>query len=425
VLHLKFKDLDLFPMICADLVQAKTDGALTAQGRLEKLIGDAGPSQRPVLVVGSLYQSEPSNVNWPVAIDAWLNQVTSGRAALVAIANVAIDRPISDEARDCWRSLSGVLVRRIDRPHNQRDLPVARGVTGQDLRGAMLRHTKPYVASGTLTWRPYGPTGDLFYWHASMGAALTPDGVAAPLEDPPSTLACEVLRFVRRTEPHAAWGPRVQSGLLELRRHLEADSVPNAVCIATTLLDGVSVPAERDPDKLHEAPLQPALRDGLHALATLSSVDNLLWQKEPSQVGQLRCADINVNVLVWRDPQRSGPAMKHALGAWAKTPGEHPPLVVFGQGPLTSPREGVISVHPRDDIEAAPESQADLGLGGSLGIQDTDITEPQARRSVACLHLERLHSLYADHVPGEGAEADQNRIADLKAKLVAVFEVVA
>ncbi len=403
LLRVSFEDLDLFPLICADMVQTFAEGDATAVHRVRAALqGEVGG--KPALITGSLLQGVPSNPNWAVAVDNWLNQATLGRAALVALSNISVDQPVFDEEQDSWRSLTGVFGRMTVMPHNQTSVRVARGVGTPSVRGSVLRTTAPYAAGGQLSWGPHPVTGDRFYWQAGMGAPIDGGGFAVPVDRPPTIECTELARFTRRVPAEQAWCPRVGTGLNLIRTHVESGAPPEGEELLTSLLRGVSNDGRCAADQVAREPHGSALRQGLHSLATLVSEDaHFGWRTDQGKTGQLTLGQAVANVLVWRDPSLSGLQMKHALGAWAQEPEEHPPLLVLAAGPHGQLPEGTLVGHPRDNIEAAPDSAAALSADGGLADDPTDITQRRALRSVACVSLERVTDLYVNYEADEDA----------------------
>ncbi|PZU59674.1 MAG: hypothetical protein DI552_05640 [Brevundimonas sp.] len=402
LLKVVFGDVDVFPIICADLVQTLADGPGTAARRVRSHIEAGGTPDRPILITGSLEQAVPSNANWAVAIDTWLNQITLGRPALFAISNVSIDDPAPDETVDRWRSLTGVFGRMTAMPKNQKPLRVSRNIETDNVRGVVVRQSSPYVASGMLKWPPYGPTGDQYYFHAPMGVSVIDQGIPVPVARPPDIPDTELARFLRRYPAQAGWCPCVGDGLQAMGVHLEATGSPAGREFLTSLLNGVSTKALGDPDSMHAPETSVALAQGLHGLATLVSCEQTDWRTGDGEVGQLNLPDQAMNVLVWRDSKLTGPQIRHELGDWAGRGGPHPPLVVVTSGPRTAPDEGVVEPHPRDNIASPPQNAEGLQVAGDLADAAQDVTERRGRRLVACVRLDRVAEVY------ESSNAAQN-----------------
>ncbi|MQB09394.1 hypothetical protein DXT96_05895 [Agrobacterium sp. ICMP 6402] len=414
LLQVSFDDLDLFPVICADMVQTFAQGEETAVHRVRAALQDSAAPDKPILITGSLVQREPSNANWAVAIDTWLHHIAPGRATLVALANVAIDSPVWPEAQDSWRSLTGAFARMTSIPKNQANLRVARGVATPSVRGAVLRLTSPYAAGGPLCWPPYGPTGEQFFWHAAMGTPLETTGILPPVLRPPEIDQVELTRFTRRAPVEETWCPRVAAGLTFVRQHIDSNAAPRAAELLAGLLHGVRVDDRCSPDKVAEDPRGAALAKAVHSLATLlTEADAFAWRSGVGQVGQLVLQGTGANILVWCDSVLSGRQIRHAVGAWAEEPKTHPPLVVLAGGQYGQIEEGPVVGHPRDNIASGPDSRAHFNLGGGLADNAGDITELRSVRSAALLRLDRLIELYVDY---EAAQDDQ-RMADLIERL--------
>jgi hypothetical protein len=414
LLRLSFGDLDVFPMICADMVQTLAQGEETAVHRIRAVLDGDGDVAKPILVTGSLVQGEPSNPNWAIAIDQWLHQIAPTRHTLVALANVAIDKPVWPEEQDGWRSLTGVFSRMAEMPKNQANLSLTRGVGTPSVRGAVLRLTRPYVAGGPLAWPKYGPTGEQFFWHVPMGAPLDGKGVPLPVELPPNIETIELARFARRAPIEPTWSPRVAAGLKVVVKHIEDKAAPPAAELLPSLLYGVDVTDHCSPDNIAAGPIGAALVEVIHGLATLvTEPQSIAWRTAQGQVGQLVLQGAEANILLWRDPRRSGRVIGHAVAEWTRQPETHPTLLVLAQGRYGQVEEGLAVGHPRDNITTGPEPDAPLGVGGGLADHVTDITEPQRVRSAVVLRLDRLIELYMDYEP----DHDEARMADLIASL--------
>ena len=412
-LQVRFDDLELFPMICADMVQTFAQGVGTAAHRFRAALQDGTAAGKPVLVTGSLIQMEPSNPNWAIAIDNWLHHVAPGRDTLVALANVAVDKPLWPEVQDSWRSLTGVFNRMAPIPRNQANLRLTRSIATASVRGAVLRVTTPYVTGGPLAWPDYGPTGEQFFWHAAMGASLDTTGVRLPVERPPEVENIELFRFTRRAPIGEAWCPRVAAGLAVVRTHIAANDTPTAAELLVGLLHGVSATANCSPEKVAMEPNGAALAEAIHALATLlTETERFTWRTGERQVGQLFLRGSNVNILVWRDPTQSGRQIGHAVGEWTDGP-EHPTLIVLAKGQYGHVEEGVATRHPRDNIASGPDFRAPLSLGGGLADHPSDITERQGIRKAVLVRLDRLIELYIDYEADEDAQRMEELIKRL------------
>ncbi|CAB3647384.1 ABC-three component system protein [Achromobacter pestifer] len=407
LLHLRFDDLDLLPLICADLVQPAAQNPASPQARLQSMLMNLS-NDRPTLVVGSLLQTG-FNQNWAVAIDSLLNVVLAGRSGVVALCNVAHDEPVANESHDRWRSLSGVFAPYGAMTRGQANLPAARALNAQGVAGAVVRQTHPSVTAGIVAWAPYNPVNGNFIWRGNMACAIHADGIVAPIATAPVAAACEIARFLRRHPPGPGCAPRLTIGVREVDEQLRCGAPPDPASILQSTLDGIRPAKPMDPDALDDAEVTSALKAGLHALATLKSIDGIGWQLSPGMAGQLRIDAQDLHLLVWRSPSESPRALQRHLSAWRLEGGMHPYLVVFGSTRMGDLADGEIDVDRRDDISVAPAVSTELFATGSLSPVAGDITTAKGMRRVAGLSLSHVASVYADY----DATEDNQRVTTL------------
>jgi hypothetical protein len=416
LLHLRFNDVDVTPVICADLIQPAWLNQASPQARIQRLLNTL-PNDRPALVVGSLLQVG-FNQNWAVAIDALLNVVLAGRKGAVALCNVAHDVPVANEDNDKWRSLSGVFAPYGEMTHGQASLPAVRPLNAQGVAGAVVRQTHPIVTAGIVSWPPYDPINGKFVWRGNMVCEIHPVGLMAPIRVAPTIAACEIVRFLRRHGAGPRSAPRLDAGIQELAGHLKGSGLPSPATVLQMTLGGVNTKKIAEPDQLNDPDIISALRSGLHALATLKSIPGIGWQPSPTEMGQLRIDAQNRDVLVWRSPSDSPRAMRRQLATWRLSGGDHPDLVVFGSTPMGDIADGAIEEDRRDDISLAPGVNTGLAVGGSLASRAGDITVPKMPRNVACLGLTHIASVYAEY---EAAE-DTLRVTELLHRIDTVVQ---
>ncbi len=400
VTHLRFADVDLFPLICADLLQPIAPHPDSAQARIREVLTNGVPTNRPAMVVGSLLQ-RGYNENWEIAIDSLLNQVMVDRPGLVALCNISYDQPVADESRDRWRSLTGIYGKWGELTKGQQNLPVSRRLNVRGIVGAVVRHSDPTVSTGKVDWGPYGPIDGKFIWHAEMHSACGTDGITAPIKLPSGPEGCELSRFIRRHPPEPKWSPRLANGLTGLSKHIASGAEPNPRRLLEGLLAGVT-PAAVDPDNLHEVLIQPAAVAAVHSLAVVSTIQGIEWQSNNDFIGQLRLDSSNRNILIWRDPRKTSGQMRSELGAWRLGASPHPDLIVIGASRLGDLDAGVIVEHRRDDVAAAPPPALNLGATGALAAETSDITRPRGKRNVAALGLAEVAKIYAEFDPAQG-----------------------
>ncbi|BBK44290.1 hypothetical protein STVA_43100 [Allostella vacuolata] len=416
ILHLRFGDVDLFPLICADLIQPAAQYPGSPQARIQTIFAGV-PAERPAMVVGSLFQ-EGFNPNWAIAVDALLNTALVGRPAAIALCNIAHDKPQPAEEQDRWRSLSGVFAPFGVIPKGQANLPAARALNAQGIAGAVVRYSHGCATAGVVAWPPYGPINGMLVWRGNMYCRVTDEGLAVPIAPAPATAACEIARFLRRYPPGPDTAPRLTEGMAMINDQLCSADPPMPDALLAATLDGVAAKGQRDPDVLADAEVTSALKAGLHALATVRSIEGVSWQTRIGLTGQLRIEAKRRHLLIWRSPTGSPRSMRRELAKWRMHFGTHPDLVVLGATPIGELGDGEIVEDRRDDISLAPPAEAALAAGGSLAASIADITAARALRRVAGLGLSHVASVYADHERSE----DDARVAALLASIDAFFQ---
>jgi hypothetical protein len=402
-LHLRFTDVDVFPIICADLLQPRTVGREVAQSKLETFLRRE-PDHRPILITGSLLQNA-YNFNWEVAIDSIVNSVAPHRKTVLALANQATSIASADENVDRWRSMSGVFTRSSEL-RKQSSLPAGRSLRTASIVGMVVRDSGPCVVAGPIAWPPYGPTSDKFVWHPEVLVPLEPTGIVSPIRLPGEIEATEICRFAKRYPSQPMWSPKVVTGLQAIQDHLANTNPPRARTILNSALSGVAAQCDSeyapcDPDDLGEPLANDAFQIALHALALLLTFDDLSWQRDENCGGQLRRAADDTNILIWRDPVRHSRQMKRLLGLWMQMPGEHARLLIIGEGFRSQLDDGLLSRDRRDDVAEAPGSDQELGAIGGLAAAHEDVTVSRGSRVVACIgvhtftsHFRLLHALF-------------------------------
>ncbi len=394
LLRLRFNDFDLVAMICADMVQPLAAGGGAAVARIKKEL-ESSPETKPILIFGSLLQAD-QNDNWSVAIDQWLNVATLGRPALVAIANVASGKLSVCEKIDKWRSMTGVYQRLSDVPRNQKHLRSARALDGHNTKGAVVRRTTPCIVSGPISWPPYNPTGEMFYWRADMSCPTSKNGICVPITSPPAIADTEFGRFVDRQRGRPDLPQPLAKSLRLMSVDLENSKGPAASLLFSTLLGGIDAARQaHDPDEICDGDTEIALRHGLCSLATLRYSGSLAWGGGDQEVGQLKKTG-GPNILVWRDPKKSATSIGTSLAAWTMGLGPHPDLVAIVEGPNGAPPAGTIVPERHVNFAAPPGHSVDLGLKGSLESASSDFTEPHISRRVTCIPLQEVRSFGLD-----------------------------
>lgn len=405
IVRLSFSDVDVFPLVCADLLQEPDASGSSPRQRVARAIA-TGPGGRPVLVTGSLLQTRPWDWNWQHAIGSVVADAAPNRTVVMAIANQAYGRPRETEDEDKWRSLSGVYASKQVYPKGATPFPSGRPVSvGASAEGLVIRDCSPCVVGGPILVSRVGPVTGLHLWQAAACFPLDGEGIGEAFTPHACAVTYETHRLTRRHPGQDAYSPRVAQGLAVLRAHLEGRTSPDAGDILRSLLSGTEPAAEDITDDLHLS--MPELEAAIHALAVLCTFDELVPHGRAGLDGQLRFRDADAHILVWKARKQIGTRMYRMLQAWTAQAGGHPPLVVVGSPSRGLPlRAGPVELDRRSDWTAPPPSN-DAGGFGPGRPASRDITQPRVSRRATCIDLALLEEIYLDH----DADLDAERIA--------------
>lgn len=404
VLRLRLADLDLFPLICAEVVQAEAPGAPTTRERIRAALEADVRDAHPVLVTASLLQDAPANKNWRRAIDRFVNEISATRRVSFVTCNQACCPCHSLEEVDRWRSLSGAFGPFATFPRGLRGSGGGRPISVPGTaEGVLIRGSGPRVAAGPLSFHEPGPATALDLWRIEYTLPLTEAGLGVRQDVDETAEAHELDRLTRRLPVEPGWNVRLVEGLEAVRRHLAGRAHPLAGDLLSSLLGG-TVGTRVDPDKLE--PHLEIIGEAMHGLAALAGVAGIDWHDAEGRHGQLRLAGSGAHVLIWRDPVRGGQEMLRVLEAWARAPNPHPHLIVVGTGRRQNLPDGPVTGDRRSDLTEPPAEPGDISL-------------PRTQRAVTCIGLQRVADIYMDgSVPAADAVAallDLLAVADREA----------
>ena len=408
VLHLKFNDVSIFPVICADLLDSVNTPGST-QEKIRNSITDDNRHNIPILITGSLWQSG-YNRNWEVAIGDILHHVVKDRPAALALCNIAHDKPQLLESSDRWRSMSGVFVKYEDLPKCQQNLNAGRALETANVSGVVIRDSKPCVVGGKLSWRPYSPVAGQFLWHSDALCHINERGVDLLSSTSNTTIRCEFKRNLRRFPTQKDWDPRVARGLNELISKSETISEQLLEKLVSYIIDGVAYDEIAEPDLLYES---ESYREGIYAIAALKTLDEADWLTDEGQDGHLVSSGV-INLLVWSERKRTYRFVRRKVEEWLKAPEAHPNLIVFGCG-AGNADEGEVFVSLRSDISAP--TQKIEGMDGGFFDEQNTIAEPKVVRRAAVYNIDKISAMYKDFVPGEAVD----RASELQSVIVNAF----
>jgi len=408
VLHLRFNDLSIFPVICADLLDSLNTNGST-QEKISKAIAVDQRPNTPVLITGSLWQLG-YNRNWEVAIGNILHHVVKDRPAAVVLCNIAHDDPQSLESSDKWRSMSGVFVKFDDLPRCQQHLHAGRALETASMSGVVIRDSRPCLVGGKVSWRPYNPVAGQFLWHSDVLCLINDHGVDLLSSTNNTTIRCEVKRNLRRFPSSKDWDPRVARGISDFVSKSEVFPELFLERLVAYILEGLSKGATFKPDLLHE---NESYREGIYALAALKTLDNADWLMEEDQDGHLVSSGV-VNMLVWNERRRTYKFVRRQVEEWLEAPIPHPNLIIFSCG-AGDVKEGEVFIGLRSNISApSPEI---LGLDNEFFGGVNNISGPKIIRRAALYSVDKVSAMYKDFVPSEAAD----RASELQSVIVNAF----
>jgi hypothetical protein len=148
ILRLDGKDVVIFPLICADLICKEAN---SPSDRIQKSLSENSPSNRKVLVTGSLLNKKSDCDHWKTSIGDLLYASKASNVRLL-LCNCVNPTPVKNEATDKWRCLSGVFQYRENCKPPRKPLPCIRYVDGEKFSGLVLRNSEVGVVYGKLQW---------------------------------------------------------------------------------------------------------------------------------------------------------------------------------------------------------------------------------------------------------------------------------
>lgn len=395
VVHLKFNDLSVFPVICADLLNSVSCSGSTQSKIARAIVRDDRPDV-PALVTGSLWQSG-YNRNWEVAIGDILRHVFNRRPGVLVLCNIAHDKPGRLEDEDKWRSMSGVFVSYEDLPKCQQNLNAGRALETPNISGVVIRDSKACLVAGKLSWRPFTPVAGQFLWHPDSLCHISNVGIDLLNSATNTAIRCEVVRNIRRFPSREDWDPRVARGLNEFRSKVGVLSEQQLEKLVSYILEGSSENFSAKPDLLHGS---ESYHEGIYAIALLKTLDGADWLTDDSQDGHLVSSG-DTNLLVWSERTRTHRFVRKKIEEWLGSPDSHPNLIVFGSAAGLA-AEGEVFVSSRSDISTSTLNIP--GLDSEFSDEGDSITEYKIIRRAALYSLDKVAGMYKDFVPSEAVE---------------------
>ncbi len=322
ILQLDNEDLQLFPVICADLI---SEQAKSPRVRIARALEQIPPNGPKVLVAAPLYTDKPQSNHWTGVINNIVS-LHSRRAGLIFVNQLAANCFI-DPDEDRWRCLSGGFVHKhVMATPPSIPLSAVRYVSTNEGSGLLLRQAKSGVAFGSFRWVNAAELGRM--WVPQH--RVLENGHLQLLTE--SVASQELRRYVRRRENpikgnyHKSAGPLLEAGLNSIKSSEQAHVDPR---LWPRLLSGCEKTGDNfSPDAIdsYSQYLDRAL--GVFAAVEQSSGATPLVGE--FRRGQLLSAD--QDVLVWISPLHDWRKMWQLLGQLAVDYPAEPQLIVIGEG---------------------------------------------------------------------------------------------
>lgn len=397
ILRIDASDVTIFPLICADMLNESQDGKAPCE-RIDFSLNDAQASGGKSIVLGLLFQLDPTNAQWRGKLG---NFVSRGEQR-VLICNFSSAPPYGPhtnaEIDDKWRNLSGAYSNFNSRANSRSSTGATREVLESSLSlfGQVIRETAACVVGGPLRWGPFDPKKGQAFWDATMVARISMDGRVSPPQIVVRN-AKEAARLIRRWIP--LWKQRLHDSWLSesSKFAVRLESIGSEE-IHSLLEDIVYGPVEStqvvDLDKAETLSqlCSPGERiaSSLFLLAVVSSIFDLELESRSGVKGQLTGLPANRNVLVWSDLELTSTKMERAIFDWLDVASSsHPDLIVIAKPIIGDGPEGAMHTHPRRNI------------GKARPANEYRIDEGARGRRVWSVRLDRLLSACEDDHDGD------------------------
>jgi hypothetical protein len=322
ILQIDNQDLQLFPVICSDLISEQANSARVRIARTLDRIPADGPK---VLVASPLYTDKPQSNHWTGVINNIVS-LHSRRAGLIFVNQLAANC-FMDPDEDRWRCLSGGFVHKHVMA-NPPSIPLSavRYVSTNEGSGLLLRQAKTGVAFGSFRWVNGAELGRV--WVPQH--RVLENGHLQLLTE--SIASQELRRYVRRrVKPiqetyHKSAEPLIKDGLNSIKSSEEAHLDPR---LWPRLLSGCEKAAGSfSPDGIDS--YAQSVDRALGVFAAVEQASGAAPLVGEYRRGQLRVAE--QDVLIWNSPLHDWKKMWQLLSELAVEYPAEPQLIVIGEG---------------------------------------------------------------------------------------------
>jgi len=322
ILQVENQDLQLFPVICADLISQQSK---SPRVRIARALEKVPPNGPKVLVAAPLYTDKPQSNHWTGVINNIVS-LHSRRAGLIFVNQLAANC-FMDPGEDRWRCLSGGFVHKhvMANPPSI-PLPAVRYVSTNEGSGLLLRQAKTGVAFGSFRWVNAPELGRTW---VPQHRVLENGHLQLVTE---SIASQELRRYVTRREKpihdnyHESSGPLIEDGLNSIKSSEQAHLDPR---LWPRLLSGCEKAAGNfSPDDIDS--YFQYLDRALGVFAAVEQASGASALVGETRRGQLRFVD--QDVLIWMSPLHDWRKMWQLLGQLALDYPAEPQLIVIGEG---------------------------------------------------------------------------------------------
>ncbi len=356
ILCLSFEDMNLFPLICADVTCYSEQKPLDVI--LEHLL-EHGEGKRNILATVA-YEKNPGHPLWQRGIARAVQKKEGAPPLVMTIANAAA---IDDDygCTDDWRNLSGVYVA-TDFLREQNPYPCISCLdSDRNIFGALVRTGEAALFAGEVSW-DFGSGGYRDLWRPRLRALADEGG---SLREPEmgdqdrDELLHSLLGQRQKLSSQSTVEKNQRAAMEEVINFIRSATTPAARILAQSLLYGLyperGIQAVVDKHRVKEKRLQ-----GAKAVGALKISPGTEWRQEGRYMGQLKFS--NIDILVWASPTQGNPAIRRDIQRWLTEVSSHPPLLIFAdgvggtfvQGVVTASAGGRVSPDRRTDISAPP-----------------------------------------------------------------------
>jgi len=365
LLCLSFDDIDIYPLICADITCNST--GLKPLDRVLNNIKENNNHGKKHLIATIAFQEEPGHPLWQRGIAHAVKKQGNSEPVILAIANTSTCR-VPYKCVDGWRNLTGVYVA-TDLLKEQDEYPAACCLCGdREIFGVLARTGEAAVFAGEIAW-DFGGGGRRYIWRPRLRALANDDGTLMPPEEGDryrdELIHCLYVYYQKFLPKETSdQNPEIEIeeivnenkrlALEEIIGIIKDPALPTAKQLYRSMLFGPNH-ANKNQGTLDKQKVKDKIQQASKALGALKKATNLEWQPDNELDGQLKHPE--ANILVWASPNKMNRAIERELEKWKVQATPRAPLLVFADG-MGGTFKGLSEIKPdrRTDISSSPPS---------------------------------------------------------------------